>query len=165
MPDVTGTVTIENARLVFKNFAGREDRYNKEGDRNFSVILPEDIAEAMSADGWNVKRLRPREDEEEVVGSPYIQVSVGYKVRPPRITMIGNTTRRRTELGEDLVEMLDWVDMEMVDLIITPYNWRVPGRNGRPDDTGVKAYLKTMYVTIVEDELDLKYADTPVVED
>lgn len=162
MPEVTGTVTIENARLVFKNFAGKEGQYNREGDRNFGVILTPEVAEAMAADGWNVKTLKAREEDEQP--TPYIQVSVGYKVRPPRVTMIGNKTRRRTELGEDLVEMLDWVDMETVDLIIQPYNWRVPGRNGRPDDTGVKAYLKTMYATIVEDELDLKYAEAPVEE-
>lgn len=154
MPKVEGSVTIEDARIVFRNFSGKEGPYNREGDRNFAVILPEDLAAQLLEDGWNVKRLKPRpEDLENGVeqGNPYISVSVSYKGRPPRIVMI--TSRNRTELTEDIVEMLDYVDIKQVDLIFRPYNWEVRG------DHGVKAYLKTMYITINEDELELKYAD------
>lgn len=163
---VEGTITIENARLLFRNFAGEERKYNAEGDRNFSVILTEEVAEQMLADGWNVKRLKPREDEEAEVGSPYIQVSVGYKFRAPRITMIGDTTKKRTEIGEDLVQLLDWVDIVTCDIIITPYNWSIPPRRpGQQAEEGVKAYLKTMYITIEENELDLKYAEDPITSE
>jgi hypothetical protein len=147
---VEGTVTIEDARIVFRNFAGAEKQYNAKGDRNFAVILDHDVAEQMLKDGWNVKYLKPREDEE--VGNPYISVSVSYKGRPPKIVMI--TSKGRTELPEEFVEMLDYVDIKMVDLIIRPYNWGpIKG------EYGVKAYLKTMYMTILEDDLELKYAE------
>lgn len=147
---VESNVTIENARIVFRNFAGEEKQYNAKGDRNFAVILPHDVAERMLEDGWNVKYLKPREDDE--VGNPYIHVSVSYKGRPPKIVMI--TSKGKTELSEDLVEMLDYVDIKTVDLIIRPYNWGpIKG------EYGVKAYLKTMFMTILEDELELKYAE------
>lgn len=149
-----GTLIMEDARIVFRNFAGAEGMYNREGDRNFCVLLEDDTAAEMLADGWNVKRLKPRDDAEQ--GTAYIQVSVGFKGRPPRMVMI--TSRGRIELGEDECVLLDWADIDKVDLIIRPYHWNVNGR------TGVKAYLKSIFVVIHEDYLELKYADVPVAE-
>src|SRR5690606_24959669 len=103
---------------------------------------------------WNVKRLKPRDDAE--IGTAYIQVSVGFKGRPPRMVMI--TSRGRVELDEETCVLLDWADIRQVDLIIRPYHWNVNGR------TGVKAYLKSIFVVIEEDYLELKYSDVPVAE-
>jgi hypothetical protein len=149
-----GTLIMEDARIVFRNFAGAEGMYNREGDRNFCVLLDEDTAQMMLEDGWNIKRLKPREEGEQ--GTPYIQVSVGFKGRPPRMVMI--TSKGRIELGEEECILLDWADIDKVDLIVRPYHWNVNGR------TGVKAYLKSIFVTIHEDYLELKYADVPVAE-
>ena len=149
-----GTLIMEDARIVFRNFAGAEGMYNREGDRNFCVLLEDELAEQMKADGWNIKRLKPRDDAE--FGTAYIQVSVGFKGRPPRMVMI--TSQGRVELSEQSVVLLDWADIDKVDLIIRPYNWNVNGR------TGVKAYLKSIFVVIHEDYLELKYADVPVAE-
>lgn len=147
------TVLMEGVRIIFKNFSGKEGKYNREGDRNFAVLLDDDVATAMNLDGWNVKWLKPREvDEgEDEHADAYLPVTVGYKGRPPRVVMI--TSRGRTDLGEDEVSMLDWADIKNVDLIVRPYNWEVSG------NVGVKAYLKSIFVTIEEDALDLKYAD------
>ncbi|MBA3551189.1 hypothetical protein H0W32_03205 [Patescibacteria group bacterium] len=153
MPDQRNTVMVENARLVFRNFAGKEGQYNREGDRNFGVILPEDIAQQMLEDGWNIKYLSSREDDEP--DTPWISVAVNFKNRPPKVVVITSTSR--THLSEDSVEVLDWADVQTADLIITPYVWEVN------DKSGVKAYLKSLYITIEEDDLDRKYAqkDSP----
>lgn len=144
-----GTVVIENARIIFRNFTGKEGQLNREGDRNFAVLLEPELAKEMAADGWNVRMLKPREEGDEP--TPYIPVAVSFKVRPPRIVQV--TSRGRTDLGEHECEILDWVDIANVDLILRPYEWLVNGK------TGVKAYLKTIFVTINEDPLELKYAD------
>lgn len=141
-------VTIEDAELIFLNFAGKKDQYNQAGDRLFSVVLPNDVAEAMAADGWNVKYLKAREEGDEP--KAYIQITVSYKNKPPQITMI--TGRSRNNLGEEEIETLDYADILNVDLVINPYFW-VVGPN-----SGVKAYLKTMFVTIEQDDLQRKYA-------
>lgn len=151
MPRLENTVVIENAQIRFRNFAGKEGKYNKEGDRNFAVLLDPETAEAMAADGWNIKTLKSREEGEP--GTPYLNVSVGYKGRPPHVVMI--TSRGRTDIGEDAIELLDWAEIKNADLIIRPYNWDVNG------DQGVKAYLKSLFMTIEEDYLELKYADVP----
>lgn len=151
MANQAKTVTIEDAQLIFKNFAGEEDKYNRAGDRNFSVILPDDLAAVMEKDGWNVKWLEPRDEGD--TPTAYIAVAVGYKFKPPRVTMITSTAR--TPLTEDMVGVLDYADMEMVDLIIRGFDWDVNGKQG------TKAYLQTMFVTIAEDELERKYAQGP----
>ena len=150
-----GTVLIEDARLIFLNFAGKETEYNRQGDRNFGVILPEDVAQRMESDGWNIKWLKAREEGD--VDVPWVQVSVSFKNKPPKVVMV--TSRNRTILDEDTIEMLDYADIAKVDLILNPYSWTVR------DASGIKAYLKTMFVTIEEDELELKYAQEPNEED
>lgn len=105
MPPNDGTVLMEGVRIIFRNFAGKEGMYNREGDRNFAVLLDDEVANAMAADNWNVKWLRPRDDEEEQSPQAYLPVSVNFKGRPPRIVVI--TSRGRTNLDESQVEMLD----------------------------------------------------------
>lgn len=148
----TGNVTVEGARILFRNFAGKEGQYNREGDRNFALLLDEDVAARMAEDGWNIKYLKPREEGD--ARQAMVSVSVKFDgARPPAVTMI--TSRGRTPLDEEMVEILDWADIANVDVIVRPYHWNVNGQ------TGVKAYLKTIFVTIQEDELELKYADVP----
>lgn len=148
-------ITIENATLLYRNLSGVEKQYNRDGDRNFCVILPEDVAEMMKRDGYNIKHRKPREDEDEAgaIGDPYVQVKVSYKGRAPEIYLIGSKTRRRNMLDEGLVPLLDDIEIVTCDLRFSPYNWHVRG------ETGVTAYLRKMYVTQFEDDLDLKYAD------
>ena len=151
MAKVIGNLLIENARLIFRNFAGEETQFNRKGNRNFGVIIddPEE-AEKLRNDGWNVKELKPRDDQEEV--RHWIPVSVNFdSFAPPKIFML--TDRVRTELDEDLVGELDHAILKNVDLTLRPYNWEVNGK------TGVKAYLKNLYATIEEDALDKKYRD------
>lgn len=154
-----GTLLVEDTDIMFRNFAGHEGMYNREGDRNFCLPLDDDLAERMTKDGWNVKRLKPGPDGE--LGQAYIQVSLKYRgregtrVRPPTVAMI--TSLGRTVLDEDMVDILDMVDIEKVDLIVRPYQWAVNG------NTGTKAYLQSLYVTIREDYLQLKYNKIPEV--
>lgn len=143
------TVLMEGVRIIFRNFAGKEGQYNREGDRNFAVLLDDTVANAMAEDNWNIKWLKPRSEEEGDVPQAYLPISVNFKGRPPRIVMI--TSRGRTNIDESQVETLDWVDIINVDLIVRPYEWTVNGKSG------VKAYLQSIYVTIEEDPLEMKY--------
>jgi hypothetical protein len=95
--------------------------------------------------------LKPRSEEEEDAPQAYLPISVNFKGRPPRIVLI--TSRGRTNLDEDTVEMLDWADILNVDLIVRPYEWTVNQKSG------VKAYLQSLYITIEEDALEQKYSD------
>lgn len=144
-------VLVENARIVFRNFEGKEGRFNVKGDRNFALLLDRELADIMLEDGWNVKELQPRNPEDDI--QPFIKVSVSYKNIPPRIFLI--TSHGKRELTEDTINILDWAEIENVDLVIRPYNWEISGK------TGTKAYVKQLYVTIVEDKLENKYWEVP----
>jgi hypothetical protein len=145
-------VIMEGVRIIFRNFEGKEGPYNKQGERNFAVLLDDKVANMMAEDGWNVKWLKPRDDAEEgEEDQAYLPVSLRYDVFPPHVVLV--TSRNRTVLGESEIEVLDYSDIINVDLIVRPYTWTVNNK------TGIKAYVKTMFVTIEEDELVRKYAE------
>ena len=69
---VKENITIEGARIVFRNFSGKEGRFNPPGKKNFCVLLDNELASNLKDDGWNVKWLKPREEDDEP--QAYIQV-------------------------------------------------------------------------------------------
>ena len=109
-----GILQIEDARIIYRNFAGIGSKYNREGDRNFAVIIPnQEIADELIADGWAVKIKPPRDDDD----SPfmYLPVKVKFNNRgPAAYVKSGNSVQR---LNEDTIGMLDEIDIQSVDYI------------------------------------------------
>lgn len=148
MPDPGLRITIEEAELLYRNFVGREDRYNQPGDRNFCVYLDDGIADQLKKDGWNVRIQEPREEGD----APrfYLPVAVSFKYYPPQITLITSTGRKR--IDEDTIASFDGMTFTNVDIVCNGSRW------GDAEKGGIKAYLKTMFATLEEDELERKYA-------
>ncbi len=140
-------ISVENARILFRNFAGKESKFNAKGKRNFCLILDNDVAEDLKQIGWNIKYLSPRDPDDDP--QAYLQVAVAFDNFPPKIWLISGG--KKTELTEDTVAVLDYAEVENIDVIVRPYIWEVNGK------TGIKAYVKNMYVTIVENEFEKKY--------
>lgn len=129
---------INDARIIFRNFSGAPSKFNREGDRNFAVIIPEqEIADALIADGWNVKIKPPREDGDTPF--MYLPVKIKFNDRGPRVYLKSGSNIIR--LDEESISCLDNVDIISVDLDIRPYDWNVNGMEGRT------AYLKSIQVT------------------
>lgn len=129
---------IDDARIIFRNFSGAPSKFNREGDRNFAVIIPEqEIADALIAEGWNVKIKPPREDGDTPF--MYLPVKIKFNDRGPRVYLKSGSNIIR--LDEESVSCLDNVDIISVDLDIRPYDWNVNGMEGRT------AYLQSIRVT------------------
>ena len=148
-----GVVQIDNARIIYRNFAGAPSKFNREGDRNFAVVIDDqDIAEALTEKGWNVKIKPPREEGDEPF--MFLPVKVKFNERGPRVYLQNSLGgRNRVTLDEDTVGILDNVDITNVDLDIRPYDWDVQGRTGRT------AYLQSICVTQEVDRFLDRYAE------
>lgn len=150
-----GIVQIDGARIIYRNFSGRGTQYNREGDRNFCLVIDDpDIAQALIDEGFNVKIREPREE-----GEPpfmYMKVNVKYHPKGSDLERLNPVTvlvsgRNRTPLDDESVCCLDNIDIANVDLDISGSNWNVNGRSGR------SAYLSKIYVTQELDRFASRY--------
>ena len=145
-------IMFDDARILFRNFSGREGQYNREGDRNFCLILSQEEAVRLKDEGWNVKLLKPREEDD--LPQPYLKVKVHFGSKnPPKVILM--TSKGKHSLDAKTVSSLDWAEINRVDLTVNPWRYDVAGK------TGIAAYLKAIYVTIEEDEFEMRYMDVP----
>ena len=86
----SNTYTIKNAKLLFRNFAGIQDRFGNSA-RTFCVIIPDDAVDDFQREGFNIKTLKPRDETEEPL--PFIKVKVNFGGRPPKLVSILCKTR------------------------------------------------------------------------
>ena len=139
---------IDDARIIFKNFEGRGDKFNREGDRNFSLLIEDpDTADALAERGWNVK-IKPGRDEDE---EPFMRLPVKVKFTEYGPNVYLRTGDRVNKLDEESIGCLDNIDIESVSMDIRPYDWEVNGRTGRT------AYLQSMEVVQRIDRFAARY--------
>lgn len=145
-------IYFENAEITFKNFSGRPTKYQRqEGFRTFSVVIDDpDMAQHLSEDGWNVRILRPRNEDD--TPKHVLDVSINFNFwKKPEIYMICDG--HKTKLDEEDLDILDGADIITSDIVVRPRLW---------DDNGttrIKAYLQELYVTIQQSRFAAKYAD------
>lgn len=133
-----GILQIDDAFIIHRNFSGVGSQYNREGDRNFSLVIDDqEIADRLINDGWNVKIRPPREEGED----PFMFLPVKIKINSRGPKMYLKSGIKMTPLDEDTVSILDDVDIIGVDLDIRPYDWEINGKAGRT------AYLQNLCVT------------------
>ena len=133
-------IVIRDAEILgggFKNFSGRVSQYNDKGIKKFNVVIPDsDTAQQLSEDGWNVKILRPKNEEEEP--KHYIEVAINFNFwRKPIVNMRCNDVI--TELDDESIGVLDNARITHADVNIRARAWE-PGR--------IKAYLDELMVEI-----------------
>lgn len=145
-----GILQIDDARIIYRNFSGIASKFNREGDRNFAVVIPnQEIADALIEEGWNVKIKPPREEGD----SPFIYLPVKIKFNDRGPSVYLQTGDAVNKLHEDTVDCLDKIDISNVNLDVRPYDWEVNGKTGRT------AYLQSLQVIQEVDRFASRFAD------
>ena len=146
-----GILMIDDARITFRNFAGEPTQFNRQGDRNFALVIPDqDIVDALQGDvnedgaSWNVKIKPPRDIDDAPF--MYLPVKVKFNQYGPRIYLVSDGVQK--QLDEESVDMLDKISIEKVDLDVRPYDNITSGKPYRT------AYLQTIRVYQRADRYD-----------
>ena len=144
-----GILQIDDARIIYRNFSGKGSQYNREGDRNFAVVIPNtEIADALVEAGWNVKIKAPRDEDDTPF--MYLPVKVKFNYHGPNVYLL--TGNSENKLDEETIECLDFVNITSVNMDIRPYDWEMHGNTGRT------AYLQSMEVIQETDRFAEKYS-------
>lgn len=151
-----GILQINDARIAYRNFRGEAGKYNREGDRNFSLIIPnEEMADDLAKEGWNVKIKPPRDEEDSAFIT--LPIKVRFNDKGPHIYL--KTGDRVNRLDKESVGMLDDIDISSVSMDVRPYHWEVNGK------TGTTAYLQSIEVVQEIDRFAARYAEEEIPEE
>ena len=143
---------VDDARIIFRNFAGVGGMYNREGDRSFSLVIPDEETKDTLLDlGYNVRIKEPKNNGQDIL--MHLPVKVSYKLEAPKV-YLQSGNGRPIELDESTIDILDKIDIESVDLDISPSYWTNPR-----GESGVSAYLKRIIVVQRVDRFAARYED------
>lgn len=143
-----GVLEVDDARICYLNFSGVGTKFNREGDRNFALIIPDtELADMLTNNGWNVKVKPPRDEND----TPFMFMPVKIKFNANGPAAYLKSGASITRLNEDTIGMLDDISIASVSMDIRPYDWEVNGQSGRT------AYLQSIEVIQRIDRFGAKY--------
>lgn len=125
-----GDLVVEDARLYYKNFSGKNSRYSSQGQnvrREFGVFVTDEMGTILSQNGWNVKYTRVNEEHPEYTATPYIPVvlkTLGPGIERSRIYQKADTMSSAILLSPESYDGLDKSFMTNINLIIHPWSRR-----------------------------------------
>lgn len=135
-------ITIEDTKFIWRtNFSGDPERDTFGSNaRKANIIIPDpDQAMELLDAGFNVKKTKPRDgDEEDFVPTYFVAVNVNYDTEwPPKIYLVSGDADK-VLLDEESIGVLDTCWVRNVNVVLNPYQNRLTGRNS--------LYVRTMYV-------------------
>ena len=151
-------ITIRGAagnQLIFRNFEGAAGKFNNAGDRNFCLIIDDELAGELQSKGWTIKHTKAKEDYDSVA---YIKIKVGFTLKdgtdnpyPPKIFKIDSSGMRM--LDKTNVKLLDGARISNADLVFSAYSYE----DRTTGEIRYSAYLRNLYATIEENDLERYY--------
>ena len=152
-----GSLIIDDARIIFRNFAGAQTKFNRLGDRNFALVIDnEEAARKLEEDGWNIKIKAPRDEDDTPL--MFLPVKIKFNDRGPKVYLKSGSSPLvelipSDDPDSDMVASLDSIDILSCDMDIRPFDWEVNGKTGRT------AYLDGITVHQQIDRFKARYED------
>lgn len=141
-------IILEDARLLFPNFAGIATEFNKPGDRNSCVLIGDELAAQLAAIGWNIRI--GKSTDPDVVPGKFINFTVKIDSKfPPRLWLIRQGHRPELMSPEDY-NILDFARFKSVSLKINQYIWQEKPQR-------VSGYLEEGFFELMPDPLRDRY--------
>lgn len=151
---------IDNARICFKNFSGKNDPFGQ--GLGFSVIIPDEHTREMLVKdvndlgaGWNVKLRAPREEGD----TPFMHLPVKIRISEGRPAVYVRTGNKTIQMSPQDIGRLDRMNIASVDLDISPNDGDYHGRPFR------SAYLDAIYVYTATSRLEARFAEEEYPEE
>lgn len=145
---------VPGNKLWWRNMQGSPTKYNKEGGkRDFSIEIPDDLAEELLNDGWTCINYKPKTSVDP--DSPKIhrmKININFDARvPPKVYIAGEDENQRTLVDEAYLDEqnIDSRRIAWVNIDINPY----------PRDTTCTAYLSEMTIKFDGDVVEYTYGD------
>ena len=156
---VDGNIRVENAVVIYTNFAGNPTDLNPQGGkRTFGLCLNQEWADRLR-DNWNVKVIELDNGERLYHTEIVVNDQSQY---PPKLYLLSEFMGRKTMtlLQPEMYRKLDSDMIVSLDLEIHPY---VHGRGGNPNAT--KGYLKNLWASLQSvNDFGGKYAEYQMTE-
>lgn len=166
-------IILEEVEFLFaRNFSGRQEKYNRAGDRYFNVkVNPEDV-ELLQQYGVNVKLYEPKnitdEMAEKMAENPdmfgpsyFFKVRVYTQFGLPSIAIIydnGETPIDEDISPTDCMYLNDESQLAMLDdMEIALCDMTIARRDPSPDGQYARLNLKNAYIRVVDNPLRRKY--------
>lgn len=149
------TLNLAHVRIGWMNFEGRNEKgYNRNLDRSFHIFFDDlQLAQQLADEGYGVQF--PDPNEPVVDGALPKQPRLKVVVSNGQELNFGVKVFLRDEPGAPAVQIdpamfpkLDNYRIDYADIVINPYEWEWDGK------TGVKAFLKTAYLNLYQDDTD-----------
>lgn len=152
-------ITLEDAQFFGRpNFTGEKNRF-KEEKRQFTVLIPTDVADELRAIGYNVKTNIPTQEElrefpdRETISHLKVAVDNSSDVW----VRMGDGEPRKLE--QHLWGIIDKSRIQEMDLELRAWHFNKDDENDADYVPQYSARLVKIYVTIEHNKLDAKYGN------
>lgn len=145
---------LANHNIIWRNFEGRKEKYNEQGNRFFTLSLPENIANELQDQGFNV-RMRVVESQDGPRTYYNLKVNLKYygSQYDPKVYFMQSDGEHAT-LDEHSVKLLDTTQFAEVAMDIYPKTY-IDMASG---DEKLSARLNKLLFTQEVDEFEKEFA-------